>query len=375
MNRQQFAAWAFIAPALAVIALLSGPGRAIADRPAVGAIRWDAWYGHESGPGRDVVRALSTPRFLGRLPFFAELDPVGRPQLPGYTSQVMGAEIQAAVAAGLDFWAFVLYRPESEMSRGLAAFLAHPQSSRLRFCVISEVQRWHPTTIPADTGRVADLMARPNYHRTPSGRPILFLLAQNPAPAERTWRHSGGLAGLVEAIRNAAKARNLPNPYVVFMAPRATDAAALADRARGDAVSAYAVHPASGRGSYAALANHAERHWNAMRSTKCQVIPLAMVGWDRRPRAERPVSWETNRGQMADPTRYFEKPTADQLASHISKALRWVRAHPESSDADSVLIYSWNEHDEGGAICPNLGDWDAMVRALRPVLVLPAEKP
>jgi hypothetical protein len=33
----------------------------------------------------------------------------------------------------------------------------------------------------------------------------------------------------------------------------------------------------------------------------------------------------------------------------------WVARHPSNCAANSVLIYAWNEHSEGGRICPTMG--------------------
>ena len=47
-------------------------------RPAVGAIRWDAWYGGVDPVGAYVEEALTPPQWRYRLPFFAQ-EPSGSP--------------------------------------------------------------------------------------------------------------------------------------------------------------------------------------------------------------------------------------------------------------------------------------------------------
>ena len=47
--------------------------------------------------------------------------------------------------------------------------------------------------------------------------------------------------------------------------------------------------------------------------------------------------------------------TAGEVASHVFEAVRWTRAHRDINPANAVIIYAWNEHDEGGWLQPTLG--------------------
>ena len=371
-SRARHAGW------LLAVLLLAGPLSPVhGDGPpapasgpvSVGAIRWDAWYGHRAGPGAEVARTLAPAHFRHRLPFFASIDERGNVHLPGYSRQVMGAEIEGAAAAGLRFWAFVLYPEGSDMDRGLQAYLAHPQAGRIGFCLISTTGHWNPATAPALAARLGALMARPNHHRTPEGRPVLMLLAA-PAPDGLTpgLRRLGGIAAVTRLIRAAAATRKLPEPYFVVLGPNPRTGAALARSAGGAAVGFYASQPPAGRGPYTALARHAESEWNRLRQTGLEVLPTAMTGWDRRPRMERPVSWERGQRLGNDRSRFFQAGTPEQIAEHVAKGVRWVERHPAAVPSRSLLVYAWNEHDEGGALCPDLGRWDACLQALAPVL-------
>ncbi len=41
-----------------------------------------------------------------------------------------------------------------------------------------------------------------------------------------------------------------------------------------------------------------------------------------------------------------------------------MTAHPDTCPAGAMLIYAWNEHDEGGWLCPTLGEGRARILAL-----------
>ena len=47
--------------------------------------------------------------------------------------------------------------------------------------------------------------------------------------------------------------------------------------------------------------------------------------------------------------------TPEELAAHIREALAWTKANRDLNPANAVIIYGWNEHDEGGWLLPTLG--------------------
>jgi hypothetical protein len=129
-----------------------------------------------------------------------------------------------------------------------------------------------------------------------------------------------------------------------------------------DAASAYAQ---AGRGgvAFAALTRAAEERWDAFREVGLRVLPWVTSGWDPRPRVEHPVSWTT-----CDPDAWAQPATPAEIASHLERALAWTARYPATAGANAVLIYAWNEFDEGGWLCPTLREGTARLDAIRPVL-------
>ena len=37
-----------------------------------------------------------------------------------------------------------------------------------------------------------------------------------------------------------------------------------------------------------------------------------------------------------------------EIAAHLQEGCDWVEEHPEETPSRAILIYAWNEHDEGG---------------------------
>jgi hypothetical protein len=153
----------------------------------------------------------------------------------------------------------------------------------------------------------------------------------------------------LDELRAVAKSANL-DPYLVYMGwhPE-TDYQAHASEGF-QAVSAYArpdTEPVFAR--YVELL---EKHsWANALTRQIPYIPLVTTGWDKRPRQEHPVSWEKNAPYATQKT-FPATATPYEIAAHVDRALAFTKANPSICSANTVIIYAWNEHDEGGWICP-----------------------
>ena len=47
--------------------------------------------------------------------------------------------------------------------------------------------------------------------------------------------------------------------------------------------------------------------------------------------------------------------TPDEIAAHLREALAWTQANRDLNPANAIILYAWNEHDEGGWLQPTLG--------------------
>jgi hypothetical protein len=109
----------------AVAPAAGSPGRAVAPRAKVGAIRWDGYFtkpGVAGAVGAFNAAAMSAPEFQWHLPFYAEPIAATGAELPAadgaapptrfnvnITQAAMGREIEYAVANGVDYFAFDMY--------------------------------------------------------------------------------------------------------------------------------------------------------------------------------------------------------------------------------------------------------------------------
>lgn len=103
-----------------------------------------------------------------------------------------------------------------------------------------------------------------------------------------------------------------------------------------------------------------------------KVIPSVSAGWDPRPRIETPNPWshyyENSKGETKLGRLRSAETDAAEIADGVKSALLWNRQNPDAGEAKAVVIYAWNEFDEGGWICPTLSEGTRRLDAIRKVL-------
>jgi hypothetical protein len=317
------------------------------ERPAVGAIRWDAWIGDAPGSdvGRQVERALGPARWHSRLPFFAREVSDSSVEVRANSQSIMDREIAYAHGAGLDYWAFVMYGADDPMTLGgIDLYLRSRHHRDMHFAMI--VQSY--TFGEADIARLVGYFKDESYQTVAGGRPLLFLLGPQRIDDPK-WPH---VVDDLARLRAETRQAGVRSPYLVHMWGW-TEAKSVADRLGLDAIGAYSLNFDDRAAPYGTLARKSEAKWDEWRSTGARVVPLVTAGWDRRPRVDHPVSWEPPDGPDAM-ERYYSAPTPDELAAHVKASLDWCARYPESAEAWTVVIYAWNEIDEGGWLVPSL---------------------
>lgn len=356
-----------LAALLGVLLMLWGTAARAADRPLVGAIRWDGWYGGAKGVvGKVVEECLSPKRYQHRAPFFSRVVSEDRIEIGPYTQAVVDREIAEAKRAGIAYFAYVAYDPQDPLSDALKLHMSSRRRMDVRFCMILEAGRaGDAASFETRTERFIQLMKERNYCRLRHRRPLFFLGFVEDKHIE-AWGGLEGARTLWQRFRQRAVAAGVGDPYLVLMDFHPSRAKRLSDALGFDAVSAYAIPGDGGNQSpYSELRQAAKRFWEEARRLGAALVPTAMAGWDRRPRIERPHPWEPWQKPGEGMNRYYHSPTPEELAEHVRETAEWVLANPTVCPAQAMLIYAWNEHDEGGWICPTLGEGTARVDALQ----------
>ncbi len=304
----------------------------------VGAIRWDAWSG--GAVTRQVERTLGPKKYHSRLPWFAKVIDDNTVVIDGSSQEVMDQEIVFASGAGIDYWAFLLYPEPDSMSESLQQYLNSSQRQKINFCLILHnafgvnKNQW-----PHELERAIALLEEPGYQTVLDGRPLVFaFINKDTFPIER----------FKEFIQKTHE-KNI-HPYCVFMGWNPTNDYKTTASWGFDAVSAYAYGSADK--TYSQLCQRVEDDfWKNAATGNVPYIPLITTGWDKNPRKDNPVSWELDHSYHQQNI-FPSLPTPEEIALHLDRGLNFVKNNSRICIANTVIIYAWNEHDEGGWLSP-----------------------
>jgi hypothetical protein len=216
------------------------------------------------------------------------------------------------------------------MSLGLKLYLSSKAKAKINFCVI--LHHIRRDALKEEIRRVGGYFKDPQYQKVLNGRPLVY-----------AFQCSAG-KDFYDGLIAAAAADGLPRPYFVTMGNTPGDVAF-------DASSSY-LGKAGG--------------WKSQAGKK--LIPDVGTGCrDRRPRVENPVPWEGGTPKpVANPSSQEVAP--EIIAARVEAAIEWNRKNPVAGEANAVIIYAWNEFDEGGWLCPTLSEGTARLDAIRKVL-------
>ncbi len=348
-----------------------GPRKNSRVGPVVGAIRWDAWYGNRGNAGTAVHQALGPKEWHHRLPFFARILTDSTVEMIGDSQAVVDQEILYASASGLDYWAFVYTGAQSELNYALERYRHSSHKNKLNFTLILLGGSVGHGGLAAWPQKMHDYIAYfkdGNFQTVLNGRPLLFMFHAQPMVGKQSFASWQEGKRAFTQLREAAMQAGHKNPYLVAMEWSHKFGRQLIDSLGFDAIGAYAASANDTAATYLKLAEHTEQWWDRMRETGAKVVPLVTAGWDRRPRVIHPMPWETWQKPGEGYLLYYETPTPEELATHLQHAVRWSANHPQAAEAQAVIIYAWNENDEGGWIVPTLSEKTGKLDAIRHIL-------
>ena len=311
----------------------------------VGAIRWDAWTGDADPIGRAVARHLSPEKWHYRLPFFATVHSSDSVSINGLSQEIMDREIRYAAGA-LDYWAIMYYGGKMGTAREL--YLSSNVREKVNFCLIIE-----STRMMFQWAGFHDALSRsldePSYQTVLDHRPLIYLFRPIDA-VERGAADWKQLNEKLRAMRDLSGEKGYSAPYFVVMDYSKDRIDSAMAHLAADAVSCYAVYSNRPDESFPELAGFAERRWEEYTATGYRIVPFLSAGWDPRPRWNVTPPW----GYYDYGPNWTRTATPEEIAEHLARACRWIENHPDKAPSRAVIIYAWNEHDEGGWLCPTL---------------------
>jgi hypothetical protein len=354
-------------------AVNAAPALAKRRPPTVGVIRWDAWF---TVPPNSYEGFLAPPQWRYRLPFYARIVSSSSVQVRGDSQAVMDQEIALAHAAGIDYWAFdystSAWMDEnpgwSDFNYGLHLYLSSARKKDLNFALVlfgngdllGRKEDWTTKTVP----RLVRLLREPTFQNVNGNRPLIYIF--NPRTLIQHFGSKQNARSALAFLRNAARKAGEGNPYLVGMVWSPGRDAPLVRDLGLNALSGYSAPGLTGgfrELSYSRLAQANRSFWNQAQKTGMNVVPIVNTGWDARPRMVDPTLAE-----LYNRTPYYTRATPAQIANHLSSAVRWVAEHSKAAQANTILIYAWNEFDEGGWLTPTLAEGKARLQAISRVL-------
>ena len=303
---------------------------------SVGAIRWDAWYTHDGKTDSvisQVERSLSPAKYHFRAPFYAEITQDGGIIVPQYTQEEFDKEMEYAIEAGIDYFGYVWYNSDMRAARDFHTTSKYKNDVKL--CAIFD-----GNAIGKKYAReeMAVLLKEDYYMTVMDGRPLMYYFGES--------GNISAIADDIEYYRGLCVTLGIPAPFAVVMSLGASESFS----AYADAVSNYAIGGAGGI-SFRESMNNAVKTWDKHAADQMQFVPTVTTGWHNGPRIDNPVTW-TKPGADS----WVEYATDAEIQEHMENALWYMQQQKNSlfTMANTVMIYAWNEHDEGGWICPTL---------------------
>ncbi len=311
----------------------------IHEQITVGAIRWDGWVGSKGSwqIGPIVERTLGPDRFHYRAPFFSIITAKDSISIDGTKQEILDKEIEYAKDAGIDYWAYCWY-PDGcglESARKLHQTSLH--ANDVKWCVIlgsfeGNVSNNYGKTLIED-------FTRENYQKVLGGRALVYLYGSD-------LTREG-----LDKLRSMTTDKKLKTPYVVVMDWGADAAVGYCNKIGADAISSYAALGKNNSPFAEIIPQQSKVNWETFASKKA-VVPWICTGWNPKPRMESTNPWSQYYSEATN----CQDATSGDIKAFLLSGIEWTNSNRNKAVANTIIIYAWNEHDEGfGAICPTLG--------------------
>jgi len=363
-------------------------------RPLIGVQRWDMYSGRGATQAQELGYLPGKQGFLkdaewhDRAPFFCRLakdvDRVRHPAGAGplwfnhpfsreLLQKTMDQEIRYAHDAGIDFFIYngparKLYANGWELKNNLDCHMASkvPEAGKMKFVWAlygHSAIKYTRSKVAAMMDETMEYVVRPNWQRVMDHRPLVIVLwpgtfKKDLEGAPGKERMSG--AEFVEYVRSRVKAKGFKNPYVVgcIVPARSFRHAAELKRDGYDAFADYA-------GSYGGRVGERDKSPTYAQATDALLktfekdflgkglpflppVTSMQYPWPR--------ALDDKTGKPKKKWYHYQWPKKGDVADRIRRAFDFVAAHPKECEAQTVTMYSWNEHSEGGGLCPTMGE-------------------
>ncbi len=308
----------------------------------VGAINWDCAVPEDTYFGFHSTKSLSPNQFRYRTPYYAHIEGENKIRYSYKTQEEFDRELEYAIEAGIDYFAYTWYTEEKpdrddlegklhEITYGRNMHLKSALKDKIKLCAMFVCLHIHTDN---DLEKLAAVM-KESYYEKVNGRPLVYLFG-------------GYRLDYIERLNVLCQKHSLPKPYIVFLnnGVESEDG----NYSKADAVSAYTCG-AEGITTYEQLCERLEQSNEARKKLGIDTIPLFTTGWDPTPRIVSPVPWVSY-----PDTEYAAFATEKELLDGAKRLCAWIKKNQKVTKSRHILTFAWNEFEEGGFICPTYNE-------------------
>ncbi len=313
----------------------------------IGAINWDASLPSSTYFGGYTLKNLGNDAHRTRLPFFTK-EKQGKFEISYRTQAEYDKELMYAIEGGIDFFAFCWYPdgdtsertvwhdnemyndllqhyPELNYARKL--YQSSKLNSRIGMCAIMFSFNAYS---PYDIDELIKAMQQ-DYYEKVDGRPLVLIFG-------------GYQADFIRIIKQQAKEVGLV-PYIAFI-DNGGRGNKTVDYSEADAVTAYAC--CAEAENFDQLTAYCNKNNVDRLGYKKAVIPMLSMGWNPTPRIDSPSPWVS----YPEAT-YADKPNEEEIKTAFRTVDEFIKNNKQAN-TDCVIVFAWNEFEEGGYLCPTL---------------------
>lgn len=352
--------------------------------PLLGVQRWDMYSGKGTTQGQELGYLPGEQGFLkpeewhDRAPFFcrrtADVDWIEHPENAGplwfnypfdqqLLQEAMDQEIDFATDAGIDFFIFngptrTLYANGWELHNNLDAYLNNQREDKIKFVFAlygHEAIDYGRSKVNLMLDEIVAYMQLPSWQKVLGNRPLVPVLwplqFESMLVSQADEEERMTLSEFVDLIRTRVMAAGLENPYIIAQEiNRSYQHSSTFQSAGFDAFTDYqggygGAEATRDQGpSYASATQELIQTYENSFLGAMPFIPPMPVGMYAWPRATSDIYY------------HYREPLQGDIADRIEQTFGFLKSHPEQCDAQVVFSYSWNEHSEGGWLCPTMGE-------------------
>jgi hypothetical protein len=324
--------------------------------PRFGAIYWPAYTAQARTNSQWYTNnQLSPGQYHTRAPWFSQ-------ELSAHTLYINKTQAQMdqdciyARDGGIKYWLFGWYGVAGEPGDGnnvlqgeFKMYQASPNKTMVNWCMNIAMQTF-VGYVSSDLTKLINYVKQTNYEKVLGNRPLIFF-------GHNEGSNTTGVAAAVTTFRAACSSNGAGDPYIVVMNfdPALATTAIAAVGAQAITTYTRAVSGIGAKFSFASSIADQQTQWeNGWKPTGSKLVPNVTAGWNKLPIQSRGFPGDSygRSGTEACMYDYVVPATAAELATLATACKTFMSANAAQCEADTALWYAWNEHTEGGYLCP-----------------------